>query len=63
MINPCADEIRIVDLKINVLNLGFHATMTKDNVKVTIDASVAFRITNPIISHYVLGVNTNRALS
>jgi len=29
--------------------------MTKDNVKLTIDSSIAFRITNPIIAHYVLG--------
>ena len=30
--------------------------MTKDNVKVTIDSSIAIRITNPIISYYILGI-------
>lgn len=42
-------------MKINILNLGPHATITKDGVKLTIDASIAYRITNPIISYYVLG--------
>jgi regulator of protease activity HflC (stomatin/prohibitin superfamily) len=45
----------MVDLKIKVLNVGRNITMTKDNVKLTIDSSIAYRITNPIISHYVLG--------
>jgi regulator of protease activity HflC (stomatin/prohibitin superfamily) len=39
-----------------VLNVGRNITMTKDNVKLTIDSSIAFRITNPIVSHYVLGI-------
>ena len=42
-------------MKINVLNLGKNVTMTKDNVKLTIDASVAYRVTNPVIAFYVLG--------
>jgi hypothetical protein len=46
----------MVDMKIKVLNVGRNVTMTKDNVKLTIDSSIAFRITNPIISHYVLGI-------
>lgn len=29
--------------------------MTKDNVKLTIDASVAYRVTNPVLAYYVLG--------
>lgn len=43
-------------MKINVLNLGKNITMTKDNVKLTIDASVAYRVTNPVIAFYVLGI-------
>lgn len=49
-------------MKINILNLGKNVTMTKDNVKLTIDASVAYRVTNPVIAFYVLGNNLNRAL-
>lgn len=30
--------------------------MTKDNVKLTIDASVAYRVTNPVLAYYVLGI-------
>lgn len=50
----------MVDMKIKVLNVGRNITMTKDNVKLTIDSSIAFRITNPIISHYVLGTRLFR---
>jgi regulator of protease activity HflC (stomatin/prohibitin superfamily) len=31
-------------------------------VKLDVDASVSFRVINPIISHYLLGANLNRAL-
>jgi len=48
-------KIRTLDMKINILNLGKNVTMTKDNVKLTIDASVAYRVTNPVIAFYVLG--------
>lgn len=44
------------------MNVGRHTTQTKDNVKLDIDASVSYRVVNPIISHYVLGLNLNRAL-
>lgn len=45
------------------MGAGRHAAMTKDNVKLDIDASVSYRITNPIIAHYVLGINLNRAIT
>jgi len=31
---------------------GQHATITKDNVKVNIKMSIAYRITNPVIAYY-----------
>lgn len=52
----------MVDLRLKVMNVGRHPTQTKDNVKLDIDASVSYRVVNPIISHYVLGLNLNRAL-
>ena len=42
-------------MKINILDVGRHVIMTKDQVKITIESSIAYRITNPIIAHYVLG--------
>ena len=45
-----------------MLNVGKHQALTKDNVKITIEASVSFRVVNPIISHYVLGNNLIRSL-
>lgn len=53
----------LVDLRLKVMNVGRHPTQTKDNVKLDIDASISYRVVNPIISHYVLGLNLNRALT
>lgn len=44
------------------MNVGRNPTLTKDNVKLDIDASISYRVVNPIIAHYVLGMNLNRAL-
>jgi regulator of protease activity HflC (stomatin/prohibitin superfamily) len=42
-------------MKIKVLDVAKQLTMTKDNVRLSIDASVAYRITNPVLSYYVIG--------
>ena len=42
-------------MRIRVLDVMKQLTMTKDNVRLTIDASVAFRVTNPVLSFYVIG--------
>jgi erythrocyte band 7 integral membrane protein len=62
LINPCSEEVREVELRIIGLPVGRHPTITKDQVNVTVDASVSYRVTNPIISYYKLGRNLNRAL-
>ena len=36
LINPCAEEVREVDLRIIGLPVGKHPTITKDNVKVDV---------------------------
>ena len=46
----------MVNMKISVMNIGRHVTMTKDSVKLTVDSSIAFRITNPILAYYILGI-------
>ncbi len=51
-----------MDLRLKAMSAGRHPTITKDQVKVDIDASLSFRVDNPIISYYILGVNLNRAL-
>lgn len=63
MINPCSEEVHEVDLRINVFPTGAYDFITKDNVKVTVKTSVAYRIVNPIISHYVLGERVRNALT
>jgi regulator of protease activity HflC (stomatin/prohibitin superfamily) len=42
-------------MKIRVLSTPYNIVITKDNVKLTIDTSVAFRIINPITAYYKLG--------
>lgn len=59
-----------LDMRIRVLDVAKQLTTTKDSVRLTIDASVAFRVTNPVLSYYVIGItlayflgsNLNRAL-
>ena len=62
LINPCAEEVREVDLRIIGLPVGTHPTITKDNVKVDVEASLSYRVTNPVITYYVLGNNMQRSL-
>jgi len=62
LINPCSEDVRLVDLRLKVYNCGRHQALTKDNVKITIEGGVSYRVINPIISHYVLGINLTRAL-
>lgn len=54
-INPCSEEVREVDMRIRVLGTGSHTTITKDNVKISIETSIAFRVVNPIIVYYKMG--------
>lgn len=42
-------------MKIRLLSTGRNVTITKDNVKLTVETSIAFRVTNPIIVYYRLG--------
>jgi regulator of protease activity HflC (stomatin/prohibitin superfamily) len=49
-------------MRIRVLGTGRNEVITKDNVKITIETSVAFRIINPIIAYYRLGHELNRAV-
>jgi erythrocyte band 7 integral membrane protein len=62
LINPCAEEVTEVELRIIGLPVGKHPTITKDQVKVDVDASLSYRVTNPVVAHYVLGANLKRAL-
>lgn len=61
-INPCSEEVREVDMRIRVIGTGIHVAITKDNVKINIETSVAFRVTNPIIVYYQIGNELNRAV-
>lgn len=54
-INPLSDEVREVDMRIRLLSCPNNQVITQDNVKLTIDTSVAYRVTNPIIVFYKLG--------
>lgn len=45
-----------------MLGTGSHTTITKDNVKISIETSIAFRVINPITVYYKLGNELNRAI-
>ncbi len=61
-INPCSEEVHEVDMKIKLLSTGRNVTLTKDNVKLTIETCVAFRIVNPILVYYKIGSELNRGV-
>ena len=62
LINPCTEEISLVDMKVITISAGKSEVITKDNVSVCIQTSFAYRITNPIIAYSVLGNQLNTAL-
>jgi len=49
-------------MKVQIINPGINQSITKDNVKLSIASSVAFRVTNPILSFYILGSQLHHAL-
>lgn len=49
-------------MRIKILTTGSISCITKDNVKVTVMSSIAYRITNPIQAYYILGNRLNNAL-
>lgn len=62
MINPCTEEVKEVDMRIRILSPGVNQCITKDNVKLTVSSSIAYRVTNPILAYYLLGNQLNHAL-
>lgn len=51
-VNPCTDQLNSIDLRITVLDLDRQSIMTKDNVTISIDASVYYHIVNSRYSIY-----------
>lgn len=49
-------------MKVEIITPGPSICITKDNVKVTISSSIAYRVVNPIVVKYVLGGQLNHAL-
>jgi len=47
LINPCTDQIRIVDIRMEASNLPPQDMMTKDAVTVNVDAIAFFKVINP----------------
>lgn len=45
-----------------MISSGRHEIQSKDNVKVTIETSAAYRVTNPVLVHYRLGNNLKRSI-
>ncbi|KAL4446010.1 hypothetical protein ABPG74_011002 [Tetrahymena malaccensis] len=46
-VNPCTDKLIQVDMRLQVIDLDKQSILTKDNVVVTIDATVYFRVKDP----------------
>jgi erythrocyte band 7 integral membrane protein len=51
-VNPCTDTLVPINLKIDVMDMQRQSVISKDNVMISIDASVYYRITNPRYRYY-----------
>jgi erythrocyte band 7 integral membrane protein len=51
-INPCTDTLVSINMKIDVMDLARQSVITKDNVMISIDASVYYRIMNSRFAYY-----------
>eukprot|EP00828_Plagiopyla_frontata_P021006 TRINITY_DN2709_c0_g1_i3.p1 TRINITY_DN2709_c0_g1~~TRINITY_DN2709_c0_g1_i3.p1 ORF type:complete len:392 (+),score=33.07 TRINITY_DN2709_c0_g1_i3:161-1177(+) len=51
-VNPCTDNVTQIDLKKQTLNLPSQIALTKDNITMSIDASINYHITNSRIATY-----------
>ncbi|KAJ8586665.1 hypothetical protein M405DRAFT_795305 [Rhizopogon salebrosus TDB-379] len=46
-VNVCTEDLRVVDVKIQISPIGRQSVITRDNVNVEIDSVIYFQITNP----------------
>eukprot|EP00828_Plagiopyla_frontata_P033345 TRINITY_DN4329_c0_g2_i1.p1 TRINITY_DN4329_c0_g2~~TRINITY_DN4329_c0_g2_i1.p1 ORF type:complete len:303 (-),score=39.05 TRINITY_DN4329_c0_g2_i1:203-1111(-) len=51
-VNPCTETMRYVNIKTQIIDLARQVCITRDNISVTIDASVYFKIIDPKRSLY-----------
>ncbi|ETO27300.1 hypothetical protein RFI_09835 [Reticulomyxa filosa] len=49
LINPCLDDIRVMDLRIETFNLPPQEMMTKDSVTVHVDAVCFMKVVDPVL--------------
>lgn len=56
LVNPCSEEVITVDMRIKSFLIGKQNVLTKDNVSLTVEGAVYYRIINPTKAVYRLGV-------
>lgn len=45
--NPCSEYIEIVDMRAQIMDVGFQSLLTKDNVTIEVDAYINYKVQNP----------------
>ena len=55
-IMPFTEELQKVDMKIQILTLAPQKIMTKDNVNVTVDSVVYWKVVNPFVVNFIVFV-------
>lgn len=48
--NPCTEEIKVVDMRSQIIDVGNQQLLTKDNVTLTVDAFVNYRVVDPALA-------------
>ena len=56
LINPCSEEVIDIDLRIKSFFIGKQHVLTKDNISLTVEGAVYYRIVNPQKAVYRIGI-------
>ena len=56
-LNPCVEEVITVDMRIKSFLLGKQSVLSRDNISLTVEAAVYYRVTNPIKVTYGIGLD------
>ncbi|KAJ3058667.1 hypothetical protein HDU99_006702, partial [Rhizoclosmatium hyalinum] len=60
-VNPYTEQIRAVEIKVNITPIPSQVIMTKDNVSIVIDSVIYWEIVEPFIATFLVS-NVNKAL-
>jgi erythrocyte band 7 integral membrane protein len=58
VINPCTESVTEISMKVQCVRAGKQTVHTKDNITLEVETVVLYRIVNPLLVTYMLGVQS-----